>query len=1253
MAVTLDIEGSVEKISANARQLKMDLTGVAEAYDLIGEAEADAVASALKGQKQVQDGLRKTNKDYTKQEGIIEGLEKQLERLNKGQKKANDPAIVKKYNTEIAKTEAALKLAKGQSIGFFAALRGGATASEAVFLSLKGVLASTFAPLFAATAVLGTLREVISLSNQFQQSGADLQAITGASADTLEFLKQEAVEVGVETTISANQTLEAYKLIASAKPELLDNAAGLASITREAVTLAEAMGGDLPTAATNLTDIMNQFNAPAEQAGRFTNALAAGSKEGSAEVGQLAAAFLVAGTELNSANVEFEEGVGLLETLAERGKKGSEAGTALRNVVSKLSATDVLPKDAVTRLEAAGVNMGLLSDKSLSFTDRLRALQPVQNDANALVSVFGLENKAAAQILLNNIDRTEELTAAVTDTNVAQEQAAIRTATASGEWAKLSNTIQSLVVDNGSGLSGFLAFLIRFVREGVLFLKGVIDDIKPSVNVVVDAFGNLFDVIRNLLPAAQEGEEKFNLLGLVINSISLPIKLVANLLAALVNGLAYFYKSAAEAVNKSAALTGFFRNLRLLIVGVFSAISDAPAYIDGGIASVKTFVGETIKSVVNLGKNIGDVLVEAFNVKKLITKGTGDLEAALDKVLVNPFKGVGDKAAKAFNEGFAASQRGVKIAAPESTGGGTVAAPVDAGGVVDAGFSQREEERKKAAEKAAREAEKAAQEEKRRLEEIARLRLDALRDGTEKELALEEKRFADLKAKLDKYNLDTTQAAQQHELNKYAIREKGLNDIANLENLTGEERIRFIYEQQKKEIDALEANLRNASNGELVESQIQQLNLLRKNANDQFLNDLTAFQDEELKKAQEHEIALLELEADGFKTQAEFEEFKQKEILDIKLRYAEEQLAILEKTQGAESGAALALRKTINEIKGELEGLTGGTAKEFNLFDLVGLDPNDPKAKGIETFVKGTVDLLEDFNKQRLESAQAAIDASDAEIAAIQENIDAKEEELTKAIERGDEGFANREAEVQKEIDLLKAQQEAEKVEREKAFNEKKKLQKQQAIIDTVTQASSLITAAAQIFQSVAAIPFVGVALGAALVAAMIGSFIAAKAKVFQGINKQKAAKGMYGLVKGRRHSEGGERFGDHIEVEDGEAFGVLSRQATRRYNKYYEAFTNAANKNDRRKMAEIARQLGVSGIDRTLPSAVEKYEGKLIQVKTEYNATLNSSDLRENNTLLRKLIAKDKAPKTDYLNDGSRVERHGNHTRIIRKKTL
>ena len=312
---------------------------------------------------------------------------------------------------------------------------------------LKNIL-SQVGVAFGAGAIL---QSGIKSITEFNQSLADLQSITGASGKDLEFYAKQANELGIQVEGGASAVVEAYKLIGSAKPELLANAESLNAVTKSAITLAQAAGMSVPDAATALTDAMNQFGASAEDADKFINVLAAGSKFGAVEIPQVTEALLKFGAVAKTSGVSIEETGALIEALGERGLKGAEAGTALRNVMLKLSAPDALPKEAITRLTELGINFDTLRDKSIPFTDRLRALQPLLNDNAALVKTFGTENAVAATNLIQLTGRTDELTKQMTGTNTAYDQANQRTNTLSHALTELKNSFTSLFTSVASG----------------------------------------------------------------------------------------------------------------------------------------------------------------------------------------------------------------------------------------------------------------------------------------------------------------------------------------------------------------------------------------------------------------------------------------------------------------------------------------------------------------------------------------------------------------------------------------------------------------------------------------------------------------------------------------------------------------------------------------------------------------------------------------------------------------------------------
>jgi TP901 family phage tail tape measure protein len=339
------------------------------------------------------------------------------------------------------------------------------------------------------TIVQGAGRTIV----EFDQKIADLVSITGAGGDDLTYFKEQAIELGKGVEGGAGAVIEAYKLIGSAKPELLSNAEALDAVTQSAITLSQASGMTLPDAATALTDAMNQFGAPAEKAGQFIDALANGALLGSAEIPQVTEALLKFGAVAKTSNVSVEESVALIETLAEKGLKGAEAGTALRNVMLKISAPDALPIEAQKRLQALGISFEDLKDPSTSMADKLALLKPLLKDNAAMVKVFGMENTVSATNLIANTDRVKELTEGMGAQGTASKQAEDRTKTLSFAFNQLKESWNALILGLSSG-EGTSAILV----EGLSFLAQNLTTIVSLIGKVVLAWGTYLAIQKSI-----------------------------------------------------------------------------------------------------------------------------------------------------------------------------------------------------------------------------------------------------------------------------------------------------------------------------------------------------------------------------------------------------------------------------------------------------------------------------------------------------------------------------------------------------------------------------------------------------------------------------------------------------------------------------------------------------------------------------------------------------------------------------------
>lgn len=311
------------------------------------------------------------------------------------------------------------------------------------------------------------LNDVNGPGMRFESSLAELSAITGQTGDNLERLGEMARQNAKDFGGDAASSVETYKLLLSQLgPQLAETPEILNQMARNSETLAKTMGGDVVGATEVLTTAMNQYNVDTSNAAEankvmneMMNSMAASAKEGSSELPVLQQAVKVVGGDAMRAGLQFEEMLAAIQLLDKAGKKGAEGGTALRNVLASLNQGRFLPKDVQEELTAAGVSIEALSDKSLSFTQRLTLLKDVSQDTALMSKLFGKENASSAQALIGSIDAQNEMTKAITGTNTAMDQANVIMETSEEKQKRLQAQIDDFKVTLFNATGGLFAYL--------------------------------------------------------------------------------------------------------------------------------------------------------------------------------------------------------------------------------------------------------------------------------------------------------------------------------------------------------------------------------------------------------------------------------------------------------------------------------------------------------------------------------------------------------------------------------------------------------------------------------------------------------------------------------------------------------------------------------------------------------------------------------------------------------------------------
>lgn len=504
---------------------------------------------------------------------------------------------------------------------------------------------------------------------------------------------------------------------------------------------------------------------------------------------------------------------------------------------------------------------------------------------------------------------------------------------------------------------------------------------------------------------------------------------------------------------------------------------------------------------------------------------------------------------------------------------------------------------------------------------------------------------------------------------------------SEIEQLTGEEKINAQRKAAQQEIDLLKETIIKKQiaaglGNKLTLEQQAQLHILEKGADQKQAEDLLKLRQEQSnkiaaqqRKETDDEIKFLDTKTklaiaaiEGSKnttglSEVEFEKEKQKQILAIQRDAAIASLEIKKKSIADQEGVSqdqiaaeqdLLVQETKNltdKINAEIDKLN--EKPKFSLAALLGLTPEEfEKAKaGVIQLVGQATEIADTYFAKQQEQLDLEIQANQARIDSREKNVDDLNSKLEQELELQRQGLANN-------VDGLKAQIEAtesarlQDLENEKRIREeKKKLAKQQFIIDTATQSLNLLTASTEIFKTYSGIPFIGIPLAIGLIGTMIGTFIATKAKALQAINA------------GGGFKKGGYTGGSSIDEERGVVHGkefVHTAEDTSDYRNLFEGIHTKNKPLLEKGLAELLEGTGVSLGKEGQPMelANKKESVRANEFRTYYN--LDNSKLEEqldkHEKHLSELVKNSKVSR-QVLPNGDILIKVGNNERRIKGK--
>lgn len=356
---------------------------------------------------------------------------------------------------------------------------------EAGLGKLKGVITKG-----AAALGVGKLaQEVVNVGKSFEAGMSEVQAISGASGKDLQALTNKAKEMGATTKFSATQSAEALKYMAMAGWKTNDMVDGLGGV----MNLAAASGEDLGTVSDIVTDALTAFGLQAKDSGHFADVLAKASSNSNTNVSMMGETFKYVAPLAGSMKYSVEDTATAIGLMANAGIKGSQAGTSLRSMLTRLVKP---PKEAAEAMSALGISvtksdgsMKPLRETMAELREKFSGLTESQK-ASYASSIAGQEAMSGLLAIVNTSDKDfDKLTKAIDNSSgAAKKQADTMNQNLQGALYELGSAAESLGIEMYEHIKKPLTKAVDFGAKKVRGLssalkKGKIEDIVSPESV--------------------------------------------------------------------------------------------------------------------------------------------------------------------------------------------------------------------------------------------------------------------------------------------------------------------------------------------------------------------------------------------------------------------------------------------------------------------------------------------------------------------------------------------------------------------------------------------------------------------------------------------------------------------------------------------------------------------------------------------------------------------------------------------------